>query len=151
MKDTMKVAVMLEIGRMGFEERPIPEIKPNEILVKLEYVGVCGSDIHYYETGRIGNYVVQPPFVLGHESGGTVVKVGQDVKHLKIGDKVALEPGKTCGHCHFCREGKYNLCSDYDTSIINRKKSIEPSQGETAHDSMSNIQKKRLRRFTWRH
>ena len=112
MKDTMKVAVMLEIGRMGFEERPIPEIKPNEILVKLEYVGVCGSDIHYYETGRIGNYVVQHPFVLGHESGGTVVKVGQDVKHLKIGDKVALEPGKTCGHCHFCREGKYNLCSD---------------------------------------
>lgn len=112
MKGTMKVAVMLGIGRMGFEERPIPEIKSNEILVKLEYVGVCGSDIHYYETGRIGNYIVQPPFVLGHESGGTVVKVGQNVKHLKIGDKVALEPGKTCGHCQFCREGKYNLCSD---------------------------------------
>ena len=54
MKNTMKVAVMLGIGRMGFEERPIPEVKPNEILVKLEYVGVCGSDIHYYETGRIG-------------------------------------------------------------------------------------------------
>ena len=112
MKDTMKVAVMLGIGRMGFEERPIPKVKPNEILVKLDYVGVCGSDIHYYETGRIGNYIVQPPFMLGHESGGTVVKVGQNVKHLKIGDKVALEPGKTCGHCRFCREGKYNLCSD---------------------------------------
>ena len=112
MKDTMKVAVMLGIGRMGFEERPIPKVKPNEILVKLDYVGVCGSDIHYYETGRIGNYIVQPPFILGHESGGTVVKVGQNVKHLKVGDKVALEPGKTCGHCRFCREGKYNLCSD---------------------------------------
>lgn len=112
MKDTMKVAVMLGIGRMGFEERPIPKVKPNEILVKLDYVGVCGSDIHYYETGRIGNYIVQPPFMLGHESGGTVVKVGQNVKHLKVGDKVALEPGKTCGHCRFCREGKYNLCSD---------------------------------------
>lgn len=112
MKNTMKVAVMLGIGRMGFEERPIPEVKPNEILVKLEYVGVCGSDIHYYETGRIGNYIVQPPFMLGHESAGIVVKVGPDVKHLKVGDKVALEPGKTCGHCHFCREGKYNLCSD---------------------------------------
>jgi len=112
MKDTMKVAVMLGIGRMGFEERPIPKVKPNEILVKLDYVGVCGSDIHYYETGRIGNYIVQPPFMLGHESGGTVVKVGQNVKHLKVGDKVALEPGKTCGHCRFCREGKYNLCSE---------------------------------------
>ena len=112
MKDTMKVAVMLGIGRMGFEERPIPKVKPNEILVKLDYVGVCGSDIHYYETGRIGNYIVQPPFILGHESGGTIVKVGQNVKHLKVGDKVALEPGKTCGHCRFCREGKYNLCSD---------------------------------------
>lgn len=108
----MKVAVMLGIGRMGFEERPIPEVKPNEVLVKLEYVGVCGSDIHYYETGRIGSYIVQPPFMLGHESGGIVVKLGQNVKHLKVGDKVALEPGKTCGHCHFCREGKYNLCSD---------------------------------------
>jgi len=112
MKDTMKVAVMLGIGRMGFEERPIPQVKPNEVLVKLEYVGVCGSDIHYYETGRIGSYIVQPPFILGHESAGTVVGVGQDVKHLKVGDKVTLEPGKTCGHCHFCREGKYNLCSD---------------------------------------
>ncbi len=106
----MKVAVMLGIGKMGFEERPIPQTRPNEVLVKLEYVGICGSDIHYYETGRIGNYIVEPPFVLGHESSGTVVEVGCDVKHLKVGDKVALEPGKTCGHCRFCREGKYNLC-----------------------------------------
>lgn len=68
--------------------------------------------MHYYETGRIGDYIVKPPFVLGHEPGGTVVEVGKGVKHLKVGDRVALEPGKTCGHCEFCREGKYNLCSD---------------------------------------
>ena len=73
---------------------------------------ICGSDMHYYETGAIGNYVVKPPFVLGHEPGGTVVEVGSAVKHLKVGDRVALEPGKTCGHCKFCREGKYNLCPD---------------------------------------
>lgn len=108
----MKVAVMLGIGKMGFEERPIPTPKDNEVLVKLEYVGICGSDIHYYENGRIGDYIVEPPFVLGHEPGGTVVAVGKDVKHLKPGDRVALEPGKTCGHCEFCREGKYNLCPD---------------------------------------
>ncbi len=112
MKGKMKVAVMLGIGKMGFEERDIPKAKDDEVLVKLEYVGICGSDMHYYETGAIGDYVVEPPFVLGHEPGGTVVEVGKDVKHLKVGDRVALEPGKTCGHCEFCKTGRYNLCPD---------------------------------------
>ena len=80
--------------------------------MKLEYVGICGSDLHYYESGAIGDYVVNPPFVLGHEPGGVVVEVGKNVTHLKVGDRVALEPGKTCGHCEFCKEGKYNLCPD---------------------------------------
>lgn len=112
MDGKMKTAVMLGIGKMGFEEREIPVPKENEVLVKLEYVGICGSDLHYYETGAIGDYVVEPPFVLGHEPGGTVVEVGKGVKHLKVGDRVALEPGKTCGHCEFCRTGRYNLCPD---------------------------------------
>lgn len=112
MEGMMKVAVMKGIGKMGFEERPIPHPKKDEVLVKLEYVGICGSDMHYYETGAIGNYVVEPPFVLGHEPGGVVVEVGEDVKHLKAGDRVALEPGKTCGHCEFCKTGRYNLCPD---------------------------------------
>lgn len=110
MNGTMKVAVMEGIGKMGYTQRPIPTPKDDEVLVKLEYVGICGSDMHYYETGAIGDYVVKPPFVLGHEPGGTVVEVGSNVKHLKVGDRVALEPGKTCGHCEFCRQGKYNLC-----------------------------------------
>ena len=108
----MKVAVMLGIGKMGFEERDIPQPKDDEVLVKLEYVGICGSDLHYYESGAIGDYVVKPPFVLGHEPGGTVVEVGKNVTHLKVGDRVALEPGKTCGHCEFCKTGRYNLCPD---------------------------------------
>lgn len=112
MEGKMKTAVMLGIGKMGFEERDIPQTKDNEVLVQLEYVGICGSDLHYYETGAIGDYVVKPPFVLGHEPGGTVVEVGKNVKHLKAGDRVALEPGRTCGHCEFCKEGKYNLCPD---------------------------------------
>ncbi|MGF0032231.1 NAD(P)-dependent alcohol dehydrogenase [Bariatricus sp. SGI.154] len=112
MEGKMKVAVMLGIGKMGFEERDIPKAKDDEVLVKLEYVGICGSDLHYYETGAIGDYVVEPPFVLGHEPGGTVVEVGKNVKHLKVGDRVALEPGKTCGHCEFCKTGRYNLCPD---------------------------------------
>ncbi len=112
MNGSMRVAIMEGIGKMGFTQRPIPTPKEDEVLVKLEYVGICGSDMHYYETGAIGDFVVEPPFVLGHEPGGTVVEVGSKVTHLKVGDRVALEPGKTCGHCRFCREGKYNLCPD---------------------------------------
>ena len=112
MQGKMKTAVMNGIGKMGFEERDIPNVADDEVLVKLEYVGICGSDLHYYEQGRIGDYVVKPPFVLGHEPGGTIVETGKNVSHLKPGDRVALEPGKTCGHCEFCRTGRYNLCSD---------------------------------------
>lgn len=110
MEDKMKVAVMEDIEQISLIKRPIPVPKENEVLVKLEYVGICGSDLHYYENGRIGDYIVEPPFVLGHEASGTVVQVGKEVKDLRVGDRVALEPGKTCGHCEYCRTGRYNLC-----------------------------------------
>ena len=112
MKGKMKVALMTGLEKIEIAERDIPQPKDNEVLVKIEYVGVCGSDLHYYENGRIGNFIVNFPFVLGHESGGVVVEAGSAVKHLKPGDKVALEPGKTCGRCEFCRTGRYNLCPD---------------------------------------
>jgi L-iditol 2-dehydrogenase len=112
MQGKMKAAIQTGLGKLEFTERDIPQPKSDEVLVKLEYVGVCGSDLHYYENGRIGNFIVQYPFVLGHEAGGVVVETGSAVKHLKAGDKVALEPGKTCGHCEFCRSGRYNLCPD---------------------------------------
>ena len=112
MENTMKVAVMEGIGKMGYTRRPVPAPKAGEVLVRVEYVGICGSDLHYYESGAIGNYVVEPPFVLGHEAGGTVVALGEGVTHLSVGDRVALEPGKTCGQCEFCRSGRYNLCPD---------------------------------------
>jgi L-iditol 2-dehydrogenase len=112
MQGKMKVAVMTDIMKMEFIRRDIPQPKAGEVLVKLEYVGVCGSDLHYFENGRISDFIVKPPFVLGHEAGGVVVEVGSGVDHLKPGDKVALEPGKTCGHCEFCRTGRYNLCPD---------------------------------------
>ena len=108
----MKVAVMTGIGKIDYTEAAKPVPKDDEVLVKLEYVGICGSDLHYYESGRIGDYIVEPPFVLGHEPGGIVTEVGKNITHLKVGDKVALDPGKTCGTCRFCKEGKYNLCQD---------------------------------------
>lgn len=112
MQGKMKVAIMEDIGKMAYVEKDIPQPKADEVLVKLEYIGICGSDMHYYEKGRIGGFIVETPFVLGHEPGGTVVEVGADVTHLKVGDRVALEPGKTCGHCEHCRAGNYNLCPD---------------------------------------
>jgi len=112
MAKTMKTAVMTGIGKIEFENREVPSPAPHEVLVKLEYVGICGSDMHYYETGRIGDFIVEPPFVLGHECAGTVVELGAEVKHLKVGDRVALEPGTTCKTCAYCRQGNYNLCPD---------------------------------------
>ena len=112
MEGMMKTAVMTDLKKVEIQQRPIPVPAANEVLVKVEYVGICGSDLHYFEAGRIGDFVVEPPFVLGHEAGGTVVEVGAEVKHLKVGDRVAMEPGKTCGECEFCKQGKYNLCKD---------------------------------------
>lgn len=114
MNRKMKAAVMQGIGKMELVEKDIPVPGEGEVLVKLEYVGICGSDLHYYEQGRIGDYIVEPPFVLGHEAGGVVAEVGSGVTHLKKGDKVALEPGKTCGKCRYCKSGKYNLCPDVE-------------------------------------
>lgn len=112
MQGKMKVAVMTGVGKMDLIRRDIPIPKDDEVLVRVEYVGVCGSDLHYYSAGGIGPNVVKPPFVLGHEAGGTVIEVGDNVKDLKAGDRVALEPGKACGKCEFCKTGRYNLCPD---------------------------------------
>lgn len=112
MKGKMKTAVMTDVMQVELMERDIPVPKEDEVLVRVEYVGVCGSDLHFYEKGAIGDVVVHPPFVLGHEVGGTVVELGKNVKNLAVGDRVALEPGRTCGKCEFCKTGRYNLCPD---------------------------------------
>ncbi|KAF3073643.1 putative D-xylulose reductase A [Trichoderma lentiforme] len=105
--------VLNKPGDVTFEERPKPTISdPNDVLVAVNYTGICGSDVHYWVHGAIGHFVVKDPMVLGHESAGTVVEVGPAVKNLKVGDRVALEPGYPCRRCNFCRAGKYNLCAD---------------------------------------
>ncbi len=111
----MKAAYMKETNKMeiGEIDRPVP--KAGQVLVQLDYVGICGSDVHYFHHGRCGSYVVTEeckPFVLGHECAGTIVEIGEGVKTLQLGDRVAIEPGITCGTCEFCRSGRYNLCPD---------------------------------------
>ena len=105
---------MTGLNKMEIREIEVPVPKEKEVLVKLEYVGICGSDVHYLEHGKIGNFVVNGDFILGHECAGTVVEVGSKVESLKVGDRVALEPGITCGQCEFCKAGKYNLCPDVE-------------------------------------
>jgi L-iditol 2-dehydrogenase len=105
-------AVLHAPGDVRIEQRPIPEPGPREVLVEIRAVGVCGSDVHYFEHGRIGEHVVRAPLVLGHESAGVVAAVGSDVRRHSAGDRVALEPGVPCGSCRECRAGRYNLCPD---------------------------------------
>lgn len=109
-----KAAYMHGTDKMIIKEIDVPEIKKDQVLVQLEYVGICGSDVHYYHSGRCGSYEVDlnEDFMLGHECAGTVVEIGEDVTSLQVGDRVALEPGITCGTCEFCKAGKYNLCPD---------------------------------------
>ena len=108
----MKAAYLLKTGEIGFKDLPIPEPKGDQALIKIGSVGICGSDVHYYKHGRIGSFVVKEPLILGHESAGEVVDIGRNVKRLKIGDRVAIEPGVPCRKCFYCRRGNYNLCSD---------------------------------------
>ena len=106
-----KSFVLQKQKAVGFEERPIPQIKDSyDVLLQVNYTGICGSDIHYWQHGRIGTMVVNEPMVLGHESAGTVLEVGSSVKSLKKGDRIAMEPGIPCRRCVRCREGRYNLC-----------------------------------------
>lgn len=109
-----KAAFMDGLDKMVINEIDIPEVSGKNVLVELEYVGICGSDVHYFHSGRCGSYLVdlEEQYMLGHECAGTVVAVGDEVTSLKAGDRVALEPGITCGTCEFCKGGKYNLCPD---------------------------------------
>jgi L-iditol 2-dehydrogenase len=105
-----RAAVLYAPGDVRIEERPTPEPGALEVVVEVAAVGVCGSDVHYYEHGRIGPRVVRAPLVLGHESAGRVVAIGEQVTRHAVGDRVALEPGLPCGRCRECRVGRYNLC-----------------------------------------
>jgi len=107
-----KAAFMTDLHSIEIKDTDMPEPSSGQVLVKIEYVGICGSDVHFYEKGKIGDFIVEPPFILGHETAGVVEKIGPGVKKLKVGDKVALEPSVPCMACSMCREGKYNLCPD---------------------------------------
>jgi L-iditol 2-dehydrogenase len=106
----MRAAVLVEPGRIVVEERPVPEPGPGDVLVRVASVGVCGSDAHYYREGRIGEFVVEAPLVLGHEASGTVVAVGDGVSAERLGQRVSIEPQRPDPGSIETRRGDYNLC-----------------------------------------
>ncbi len=105
-----QAAVLYAPHDVRIEERPVPKPGPREVLIEIKAVGVCGSDVHYYEHGRIGSYVVRQPLILGHEASGIIVDVGEGVNKGRVGERVAIEPGIPDGVCEQCRSGRYNLC-----------------------------------------
>jgi L-iditol 2-dehydrogenase len=107
---TMRASVLVSKGQVRDEERRVPLPADDEVLVKVASVGVCGSDVHYYREGRIGDFVVDQPLVLGHEAAGRIVAVGAKVPESRIGERVAIEPQRPCRVCAQCVAGRYNLC-----------------------------------------
>lgn len=104
--------VLHEKLRMELEQRPLPsKPKANEVQLATHTVGICGSDVKYWQQGKIGNFILTKPMILGHETSAIVLEVGELVKNLQPGDKVAVEVGLPCSSCSLCRTGKYNLCN----------------------------------------
>ncbi|MBE1555538.1 NAD(P)-dependent alcohol dehydrogenase [Sporosarcina limicola] len=108
----MKVAYLQGPSEVSVGQEDVPEVSGKDVLIKVMAVGICGSDIHYYTHGRIGQRMVQYPHIQGHECAGVVVATGSQVTRFKVGDRVAIEPGVTCQACRWCKEGRYNLCPD---------------------------------------
>jgi len=107
----MKAVLLTGVRQMELVELPVPNIeKDDDVLLRVELVGICGSDMHYYERGTIGSEAVEYPFVIGHECAATVTAVGRGVSRVKVGDRVAVEPGIVCGNCDQCRAGRENTC-----------------------------------------
>jgi L-iditol 2-dehydrogenase len=106
----MRAAVLHGPGDVAIEERPVPRPGPGEVVVRIRSVGVCGSDTHYYDHGRIGSFVVEAPLILGHEAAGEVAGVGPGVTRLVVGQRVSIEPGVPDMSCRQCLAGRYNLC-----------------------------------------
>jgi L-iditol 2-dehydrogenase len=106
----MRASLLLEPGVVEVQSRPMPAPAHDEVVVRIAAVGVCGSDVHYYHEGRIGDFVVEEPMILGHEASGTITAVGSGVSPDRVGERVSIEPQRACRVCEQCKRGAYNLC-----------------------------------------
>lgn len=108
---TMRASILSRAGQVGVENIDVPQIDGDQVLVRVAAVGVCGSDVHYFKEGRIGDFVVDRPLILGHEASGTIVAVGNLISETRVGERVSIEPQRACRLCTQCKNGRYNLCA----------------------------------------
>ncbi|MDO8684601.1 MAG: zinc-dependent alcohol dehydrogenase family protein [Armatimonadota bacterium] len=111
----MKAVVFTEPGKFIVTDRPVPQMGPGDLLLKVDSCGVCGTDIHIFH----GEHFVEFPVIPGHEYSGVVVEAGSEVKYITIGDHVAVDPNIVCGVCHFCRRGQIHLCEKLTALGVN--------------------------------
>lgn len=104
--------VMTDVRKFELQDIDMPKVGADEVGIAVKSVGICGSDMGFYEGKAFSIFPDSLPFVLGHECAGVVYEVGENVKNLRVGDRVAIEPGVPCGKCEFCESGRYNLCPD---------------------------------------
>jgi L-idonate 5-dehydrogenase len=107
----MRVCVLHAAKDLRIEERPALPLGPDQVRVRFGAGGICGSDLHYYFEGRVGDFAVREPLILGHEVAGDVVEVGAEVARLRVGDRVAVNPSQPCWRCRACQSGRTNLCT----------------------------------------
>jgi L-iditol 2-dehydrogenase len=140
----MKALVLHGVRDLRVEERPKPEPGPGQALVRIRSVGVCGSDVHYYTHMRIGDQVVTRPMIPGHEAAGEVAALGPGVEGVATGDRIAIEPARSCGRCEFCRTGRPNICPQVvfrstppNDGLMCEFAAIEAAQGLPVPDAIS--------------
>ena len=127
---TMKAAVLHGARDIRIESYRQPELGPGMVMLRSRRVGVCGSDLHYYEHGYNATFVPDRPFILGHEAAGEVTAVAPDVATVKPGQRVAVNPARACGHCEFCKGGQINLCRK--TIMLGSASTTPPADGALA-------------------
>jgi len=106
----MRVCVLHGAKDLRLEERPAAALGPVQVRLQFGVGGICGSDLHYYYDGRVGDFALREPLILGHEVAGEVIETGRDVGRVKIGDRVAVNPSLPCWQCRACQSGRTNLC-----------------------------------------
>ena len=140
----MKALVLHGIRDLRVDDLPEPEPGPGQVKVRVRTVGICGSDVHYYKHGRIGNQVVEAPLVVGHEGAGEIAELGPGVEGLQVGRRVAVEPARWCGTCEWCAADKPNVCPVVEfrstppcDGLMCESVILEPRQCVSIPDSMT--------------
>jgi len=130
MNSTMLAAVLYGAGDIRLEERPPPDLSPGMVLLRVRRVGVCGSDLHYFEHGYCAAFVPTRPFILGHELTADVVAAAGGVKEPAVGARVTVNPARACGLCEYCKSGRGNLCRR--TIMLGSASTTPPTDGAFA-------------------